>query len=103
MFDKDQFIQDCVNAVAEGQRALRAVVDEAVSDSADVMAAFGEPEHAGITPLYRTRELTISNFVWAPCMSLMPHNHQMYALFREAEERFDATKGRGRQMQSSIQ
>ena len=44
------------------------------------MAELGEPEHAGITPLYRSDELTILNFAWAPCMSLMPHNHQMYAV-----------------------
>jgi len=80
MFDKDRFIQDCRNAVDEGQGAIRELVKEAVSDSAGVMSALGEPEHAGITPLYRSHDLTIINFVWAPCMSLMPHNHQMFAI-----------------------
>jgi predicted metal-dependent enzyme (double-stranded beta helix superfamily) len=80
MLDKDQFIQDCVNAVAEGSDAIREVVAEAVSDSVGVMSELGKPEHAGITPLYRSRDLTILNFVWAPCMSLMPHNHQMFSV-----------------------
>ena len=80
MFDKDHFIQDCKNAVAEGQAAIREVVAEAVSDSAEVMSELGEPEHAGITPIYRSSDLTIINFVWAPCMSLMPHNHQMFSV-----------------------
>lgn len=80
MFDKDRFIQDCMNAVAEGQAAIREVVAEAVSDSAGVMSELGEPEHAGITPIHRSRDLTIINFVWAPCMSLMPHNHQMFSV-----------------------
>lgn len=80
MFDKNRFIQDCRNAVAEGQGAIRELVAEAVSDGAGVMAELGEPEHAGMTPLYRSPELTIINFVWAPCMSLMPHNHQMFAV-----------------------
>ena len=80
MFDKDQFIQDCMNAVAEGQGAIREVVAQAVSDSVGVMSELGEPEHAGITPIYRSPDLTIINFVWAPCMSLMPHNHQMFAV-----------------------
>jgi predicted metal-dependent enzyme (double-stranded beta helix superfamily) len=31
-------------------------------------------------PLYRDSSLTIINFAWAPCMSLMPHNHQMFAV-----------------------
>ena len=80
MFDKDRFIQDCKNAVADGQGAIRELVEKAVSDSAGVMAGLGEPEHAGITPLYRSYDLTILNFVWAPCMSLMPHNHQMFSV-----------------------
>lgn len=80
MFDRDRFIQDCGNAVAEGQRALREIVAEAVSDGASVMSELGPPEHAGITPIYRSLDLTIINFVWAPCMSLMPHNHQMFSV-----------------------
>lgn len=80
MFDKDRFIQDCRNAVTEGQIAVREVVAEAVSDGARMMTEFGEPEHAGITPIYRSPELTIINFVWAPYMCLMPHNHQMFAV-----------------------
>ncbi|NMG74745.1 hypothetical protein [Aromatoleum diolicum] len=80
MFDKDRFIHDCMNAVAEGQGAIRELVAEAVSDSAAVMSALGEPQHAGLTPIYRSPDLTIINFVWAPCMSLMPHNHQMFSV-----------------------
>jgi predicted metal-dependent enzyme (double-stranded beta helix superfamily) len=80
MFDKDRFIQDCKNAVAEGQKAIRELVEKAVCDSAAVMSGIGEPEHAGITTLYRSQDLTILNFVWAPCMSLMPHNHQMFSV-----------------------
>jgi predicted metal-dependent enzyme (double-stranded beta helix superfamily) len=80
MFDKGCFIEDCRNAVAEGQGAIRALVEAAVSDSARVMSELGEPNRAGITPIYRSRELTIINFVWAPCMSLMPHNHQMFSV-----------------------
>jgi len=30
--------------------------------------------------LYRSHDLTIINFVWAPCMTLMPHNHQMFSV-----------------------
>ncbi len=80
MFDRDRFIQDCINAVAEGAGAIRDVVAEAVSNSMKVMSELGEPEQAGITPIYRSPDLTIINFVWAPCMSLMPHNHQMFSV-----------------------
>lgn len=80
MFDQDRFIEDCIAAVGDGQQAVRDVVNAAVSDGPAVMTALGEPERAGITPLYRSAELTVLNFAWAPCMSLMPHNHQMFAV-----------------------
>lgn len=80
MFDKERFIHDCINAVGEGQGAIRELVAAAVADPAGVIAGLGAPEHAGINPLYRSPELTIINFVWAPCMSLMPHNHQMFSV-----------------------
>lgn len=80
MFSKDRFIDDCRAAVAEGQGAIRELVAEAVSDGARVMSELGAPEHAGITPLHRSPELTILKFVWAPYMTLMPHNHQMFAV-----------------------
>jgi predicted metal-dependent enzyme (double-stranded beta helix superfamily) len=80
MFDKDRFIEDCKLAVAQGQQGMREVVSAAVADSSGVMAALGEPRQAGITQLYRSPELTILDFTWAPCMSLMPHNHQMFAV-----------------------
>jgi predicted metal-dependent enzyme (double-stranded beta helix superfamily) len=80
VFDKDRFIQDCLSALAEGHEAIRDLMAEAVSDSAGMMAAFGEPEHAGLVPIFRSPNLTVINFVWAPCMSLMPHNHQMFSV-----------------------
>jgi predicted metal-dependent enzyme (double-stranded beta helix superfamily) len=80
MFDKDHFIQDCINAMEEGQGAISEVVEEAVSKSSMAISGLGEPHHAGITPIYRSRDLTIINFVWAPYMSLMPHNHLMFAV-----------------------
>lgn len=80
MFNKDRFIQDCASAMAEGREAIRELVAEAVSDRAGMMAELGEPEHAGLTPIFRSPDLTVINFVWAPWMSLMPHNHQMFSV-----------------------
>ncbi len=79
MFDKDRFIEDCIKAVAESPQAVRDVVAEAVADGSGIFARLGEPEHAGLSPLYTSPEVTVINFVWAPCMSLMPHNHRMFS------------------------
>ena len=80
MFDKERFIQQCMAAVVEGPSAIREIVAEAVFDRAGIVAEFGEPVHAAITPLYNGPDLTINHFVWAPYMNLMPHNHQMFSV-----------------------
>src|SRR5690554_6151111 len=80
MFNKSRFIQRCIDSVGEGPMAIRELVAEAVADPHGMMAAFGEPEHAGITPLYNTPELTIIHFIWAPYMCLIPHNHQIFSV-----------------------
>ena len=80
MFSKDKFIEDCKLAMKEGQGAVRDVVKRAVSDPAEVLREMGEPGNAGIVPLYRSQDMTIMSFIWAPYMSLVPHNHNMYSV-----------------------
>ena len=59
---------------------MREVVVEAVSDPVAIVNALGEPTEAGFSPLYHSDDLTILNFAWAPLMTLMPHNHNMWAV-----------------------
>ena len=80
MFDKEQFVEDCKNAIGDGQRGIREVVARAVSDPVAVIRAMGEPTEAGIVPLYRSENLTIMHFTWAPYMTLVPHNHNMFSV-----------------------
>jgi predicted metal-dependent enzyme (double-stranded beta helix superfamily) len=63
----------------EGQRAVRTVLERAVSEPGAVLGGLGEPHEAGIHTLYRAPDLTILNVVWAPMMVLLPHNHRMWA------------------------
>src|SRR5262250_3374549 len=82
MFDLDQFIADCRAALAAdpSHKFVREVVARAVSDPASVLKAFGEPKRAGLHKLHHSDDLTILNVVWAPMMTLVPHNHQMWAV-----------------------
>ena len=80
MFQKDKLVDDCRIAVAEGQKAVRELVLEAVGDPAGIIKELGEPTEAGVYPIYNDDELTIINFIWAPYMTLMPHNHNMFAV-----------------------
>ncbi len=80
MFQKDRFVEDCKVAVGEGQRAVRELVLEALADPSGIISELGEPTKAGVYPLYHSDDLTVINFVWAPYMTLIPHNHNMFAV-----------------------
>ena len=82
MFHKDEFSAACQSAVASGggTTAVRELVARAVSDPASVIAALGEPKRAGIELLYRSPTVTVFNLVWGPHMTVMPHNHHMWAV-----------------------
>ncbi len=82
MFDLFQFVADCRDAMVadKSHKYVREVVARAVSDPAAVLAALGEPQRAGLHKLYQSGDLTVLNVVWAPMMTVMPHNHQMWAV-----------------------
>lgn len=82
MFELDQFVSDCraaLNADSQ-QTAVREVVARAVSDPATILKVLGEPARAEMQTLYRSDDLTILNVIWAPWMTLLPHNHLMWAV-----------------------
>jgi predicted metal-dependent enzyme (double-stranded beta helix superfamily) len=82
MFDIERFIFDCKDALRQdrSQSVVRDVVAQAVSGPATVLKAFGEPQRGEVQTLYRADDLTILNVIWAPWMTLLPHNHQMWAV-----------------------
>jgi predicted metal-dependent enzyme (double-stranded beta helix superfamily) len=82
MFDLDQFVADCRAALAvdKSHRHVRDVVARAVCDPASVLRSVGEPRCAGLHKLHHSGDLTILNVVWAPMMTVLPHNHQMWAV-----------------------
>ena len=82
MFDLDQFVADCRSALAadKSHKLVRDVVARAVSDPKSVLKGLGEPTRAMLKPLYRSEDLTILNIIWAPYMTLQPHNHNMWGV-----------------------
>ncbi len=82
MFDVDQFVADCRDAVAEDptHKAAREVLARAVSDPAGVIAGLGEPKRSEVQKIHNSPELTIINVVWGPYMTIWPHNHEMWAV-----------------------
>ncbi len=82
MFVLDQLIADCRAALKQdaSHKFVREVVARAVSDPSAVLKALGEPQRGEIQILHRSDDLTVLNVIWAPWMTLLPHNHQMWAV-----------------------
>ena len=82
MIDLERFIADCQAARAKDatHKAVREIVARAVADPARVIAALGEPKRGQIQKLLDSTELTILNVIWAPYMTIMPHDHRMWAV-----------------------
>src|SRR5437867_1525548 len=82
MFELHQFIADCRAALTAdpSHRYVREVVARAVAEPAAVLKSVGEPKCGGLHKLHHSDDLTILNVVWAPMMTLLPHNHQMWAV-----------------------
>jgi predicted metal-dependent enzyme (double-stranded beta helix superfamily) len=81
-FDIDQFVADCRSALAADgtHKSIREVVARAVSEPASILKTLGEPTRGELNALYRSPDLTILKIAWAPYMTLMPHNHNMWAI-----------------------
>ena len=82
MFEVERFVTDCRAAFAQDatHKAVREVLARAVSDPGAVLKGLGEPKRAEVQKLLHSDSLTILNVVWAPMMTVMPHNHRMWAL-----------------------
>lgn len=82
MFDLDQFIADCraARASSSSSKAICDVVRRAVADPTGPLKALGEPDRAAVGEIYRSDDLSILNVVWATHMTILPHNHHMWAV-----------------------
>ena len=81
MFDLDRFVEDCRSALrADGPRAVREVVARSVAEPGSVIARLGEPRRGGLEKLHVSEDLTVLNVIWPAWMTLLPHDHRMWAV-----------------------
>lgn len=107
MFDVDLLIAECLEGTRETEprRAVRETLLRAVARPAEVSEALGR-ESGGMEVLHNSPELTVLNVVWAPEMSIPPHDHRMWAaigiyggveensLYRRGKHRISRSGGR---------
>jgi len=82
VFDLDRFIVECRTAMSldPTHKSIREIVARAVSDPTAVIDGLGAPTRAEVQKLYHSPELTVLNVVWGAGMTIMPHNHLMWAV-----------------------
>src|SRR4051794_34962219 len=82
MFDLECFVAECRSALMAdpSQRLVREAVARALSEPAAVLKGLGDPKRAEIQKLYHASDLTILNVIWGPMMTVMPHDHRMWAV-----------------------
>jgi predicted metal-dependent enzyme (double-stranded beta helix superfamily) len=81
MFEVDALVANCREALGEPEprRAVRELLTEALERTDRVAEQLGRSE-GGLEVLFNSPELTVLNVVWAPHMSLYPHDHRMWAV-----------------------
>ncbi len=81
MFDPQEFVAACRQALTAEDPAQVAqdIIARAVCEPDAIVAQLGEPSQAGVSTLHQADDLTVLNIVWAPGMTLHPHNHEMWA------------------------
>jgi predicted metal-dependent enzyme (double-stranded beta helix superfamily) len=80
MFDVDQFVGECCEAgrSPDGRDAVRDLLMRVLEQPDAVATALGKDE-GGINVLYSAADFTVLNVIWAPRMTLFPHDHRMWA------------------------
>ncbi len=81
-FDIDRMVDDCRAALKDTtpSQAVSDIVSRALSDTSSVVKALGEPSRAEVQRLHVADDLTILNVIWAPRMTIRPHDHNMWAV-----------------------
>lgn len=80
MFDVDEFVEECRGALTESEPrlAIRDLLERTVSRGDELLPVL--PATRGeLTPLHQSPELTVLKVIWAPGMSIYPHDHRMWA------------------------
>ncbi len=81
MFEVDTLVASCRSSLAEPEprRAVHEILVETLERTDWVAEQLGRSE-GGLEVLFNSPELTVLNVVWAPRMSLYPHDHRMWAV-----------------------
>ncbi|HXQ18824.1 MAG TPA: hypothetical protein VN781_04275 [Acidimicrobiales bacterium] len=81
MFEVDTLVASCRESLLDGEprRVVREILVRTLERPGPVAERLGRSE-GGLEVLFNSPQLTVLNVVWAPRMSLYPHDHRMWAV-----------------------
>jgi len=83
MFDKDEFVAECLAAVQSSDGAhgaVKEIVERAVSNPSAIEAEVGDRTVSPMMTIWhRSDELTVLHIVWPPDVDVFAHDHNMWA------------------------
>src|SRR3954454_11072093 len=82
MFEIQEFVAQCQAALKEHspQLTIKDLMAQALSCPEEVAAALGPATKAEIATVHHSPELTVLRVIWAPGMTIYPHDHRMWAV-----------------------
>ncbi len=84
MFDKDEFVTECLTAVRSGDgahRAVKEIVERTVAVPSRIESEVGDGADGPMMTVWcRSDELTVLHIVWPPEVELFAHDHNMWAV-----------------------
>lgn len=82
MYDTQEFVASCQAAQGEHspELAVKELLERTLTRPAEIEAALGTPTKGEVITLHHSPELTVLNVIWAPHMSIFPHDHQLWAV-----------------------
>ncbi|HZR99397.1 MAG TPA: hypothetical protein VFE37_11855 [Chloroflexota bacterium] len=82
MFEMEEMIARFRAALQEHspELAIKEIMSQALSNPGEVAAALGPATKAEIVALHHSPQLTVLRVIWAPGMSIYPHDHRMWAV-----------------------
>jgi len=82
MFEVERLVEECQAGLRESapEAAVKAVLERAMAQPAQVERALGTPTIGQITTLHHSAALTMLHVIWTPGMAIYPHDHRMWAI-----------------------
>ena len=81
-FDLNNFVEECISASKKDnyRDIILDLVKNAVSNPKSLTSVLGKPNKSTYDKIFVSDDLVVVNVVWSPGLSIVPHNHNSWAV-----------------------